>query len=358
MGIIIIVFILVIIVIALIVAKEDDLKEENLTHDSQIDPVNIESFESTPKYYPIVLKSKHPHNFELTTINHRTDKGIMEDYFFDYASPIFKGNFSNLIQIKIGGSMFTPDFYFLDQFGNHLIVEIDEPYTMDENQNLIPIHTIGMNQIKNNLLLGNGLNLIRFSEEQVVKYPEKCVEIIQNFIAGKDSIALMPEIDCWGINQAKQMINSKYRDTYLPFPLLISGRTNNEITFRSLKISRLHFFNVKGEPYVKFNVVDSCYEKQKNEDCSSELWIKETLFDELLITANFDSTLRQFNIDKQRFLLLNIITYCRIEGLFTKNNHYFNVHRNNKIHIVISPERLVNLTSFLQNNEDIINENF
>jgi very-short-patch-repair endonuclease len=359
MEIIIIISILVFLVVAKFALKDDEVKvNEKLSPYAQIEDVTIKTFKSNPKYYPVIIRSNHQPNFELSTINHRIDKGIMEDYFFDYASPILKDNLSNRIQIKIGESIFTPDFYIFDQPGNHLIVEIDEPYTIDKNQNLIPIHTIEMNQNRNNLFLVNGLNLIRFAEEQIVKYPEKCVEQINNFIGGNSSNLVVPQINCWGLIQAQQLIKSKHRDTYLPFKLLNIGRTINNSSFRSLGIRGLSLFKVKGESYVKLIIHDSCNENQKNEYHSSELWIKETHFDELLLTTHLFSLLKQFNISKQEFLLFNVITYCRIEGIFTKNNNYFNVNKYDKVKLTISPYKLTELTTLLQTHMDQVNEYF
>lgn len=122
-------------------------------------------------------------------------------------------------------SPYTPDFVYIEPKLNlHIDIEVDEPYTYDTRQ---PLHYIDCpkDQIRNQCFLAWGWAVIRFSEAQVVKFPESCCKTIASVIAkitGDSSIMVsfrqvstLKPADHWTLAEAEQMAAANYRATYL-----------------------------------------------------------------------------------------------------------------------------------------------
>ncbi|MCD8487847.1 MAG: DUF559 domain-containing protein [Desertifilum sp.] len=117
---------------------------------------------------------------------------------------------------------YTPDFIYIDPDSNlHIDIEIDEPYIYNSKK---PYHYKDdeSESIRNQFFNDCGWIVIRFCEEQVVRYPEDCCKFIAQVIAnvlGKPierSNSTLPKIPRWTFKEAKQMAKTNYRDTYLP----------------------------------------------------------------------------------------------------------------------------------------------
>ncbi|MGK7945862.1 MAG: hypothetical protein AB4058_15475 [Microcystaceae cyanobacterium] len=119
----------------------------------------------------------------------------------------------------------TPDFVYLDQEINlYIAIEIDEPYS---HQTREPTHYLGLEleQIQHDLLLEELWVIIRFSEEQVVKNPQSCCQVIAQVIeqtTGDDTtfLSLQNESELlptqrWNYEEALAMEQKDYRKTYL-----------------------------------------------------------------------------------------------------------------------------------------------
>ena len=127
---------------------------------------------TTPQKYPIILKSNNKNTVEFEILGIRNDKGVLEDFFFDFLKRSFLNKVYNSISIKIGQREITPDIALIDYERNIFIdIEIDEPYT-SENGSLKPIHLISSDDNRNQLLLNNGWNVIRFAEKQIALHPD------------------------------------------------------------------------------------------------------------------------------------------------------------------------------------------
>lgn len=187
---------------------------------------------TTPQEYPIRLKlnNKYPIEFEILAL--RNDKGVLENFFFDYLKRRFPNKVFNSISIKVGQKEITPDIAFIDNERNIFIdIEIDEPYTIN-NGSLKPIHIISTDDNRNQLLLNNGWNVIRFAEKQIALHPDDCVDLINNFING-DLICELNKIPCWTLENALTMISEKERDKYLPLEFQNNGKIYSDFTYRN-----------------------------------------------------------------------------------------------------------------------------
>jgi|WetSurMetagenome_2_1015567.scaffolds.fasta_scaffold04149_4 hypothetical protein len=106
-------------------------------------------------------------------------------------------------------------------------IEIDEPYVDSTGE---PIHFLGYNDIIEKILLEKYWCIIRFTEKQVVHYPDICCFKVIQFIYEmtrnefylsliKDKFPL-PEEPQWSKEEAYQMAYKRTRNNYLPQELL------------------------------------------------------------------------------------------------------------------------------------------
>lgn len=119
---------------------------------------------------------------------------------------------------------YTPDFTYIDpELNLYIDIEIDEPYAYKSKK---PIHYLNYrkDENRNNFLLKKGWIIIRFSEEQIVRYPERCCKTVAETIAnllGDRSILNqfenVPQLDKmkqWTYSEAEKMATTDYRKTY------------------------------------------------------------------------------------------------------------------------------------------------
>ncbi len=82
---------------------------------------------------------------------------------------------------------YTPDFAYVDPENNwfSIDIEIDEPYTPRQYPNNYPLiltHCIGQDDNRNSFFQRYDWYVIRFSERQVLRYPESCCKVIAQLI--------------------------------------------------------------------------------------------------------------------------------------------------------------------------------
>lgn len=112
---------------------------------------------------------------------------------------------------------YYPDFVVKGKHNNIIIdVEIDEPYNIQGD----PIHYD--DNIRNSLFLFWGWGVIRFSEEQIVRWPDYCYKVIKDYyhaILDKkcyDNFDFTQhELPRWDKEMAEKYFQNKYRNTYL-----------------------------------------------------------------------------------------------------------------------------------------------
>ncbi|MEA5511779.1 hypothetical protein VB715_18565 [Crocosphaera sp. UHCC 0190] len=179
----------------------------------------------------------NPNELQSILTNLRTYQGINSQAKRGHSEARFEGYLKQYFgnKIKIGvwlqntdydkGFHYTPDFAYIDEETNlHIDIEIDEPYGYKRRQ---PLHYLNLEKeiIRDYFFLDCLWIVIRFSEEQVVKYPQSsCKEIakIINEVTGNDSILSrflevenIEPIERWTYEEALEMASQDYRKGYL-----------------------------------------------------------------------------------------------------------------------------------------------
>ncbi len=169
-----------------------------------------------------VLRRTVPHDGTSS----RAKRGWSEAEFGNHLKRYFPGKIHTGLTLIIPGfdHPYTPDFAYIDQKLNfHIDIEVDEPYVYDKHQ---PIHYSGnsKDEKRNTSFLGKGWIVIRFSEEQVVRWPQSCCKTVTKEISQVTGDSLMlnqfanvPDLQTirqWTEAEAIQMAAAGYRDRY------------------------------------------------------------------------------------------------------------------------------------------------
>ena len=110
------------------------------------------------------------------------------------------------VQLGEGEFAYVPDCCYVDEHrGIYIDIEIDEPYVAET---LEPIHYKGKDNARNAFFTKHGWLVIRFSEEQIIKYPQGCcnqIEALCRFVLCQSSKLeiLVPLTEHW--TKAKAM---------------------------------------------------------------------------------------------------------------------------------------------------------
>lgn len=156
-------------------------------------------------------------------------QGVSEKQFFVYLCRYFSGFYDFCMggEFPIPGTSlrYTADFILVHQpTGLAIDIEIDEPY---DGRTGKPHHCVdrGKDSQRNQFFLERNWVVIRFSELQVVKYPDACCQAIARVvsqIAGdyKGLAMLQNVVDLffqkqWTTKEAIYMAKTKFRNSYL-----------------------------------------------------------------------------------------------------------------------------------------------
>ena len=171
------------------------------------------------------LNQTIPHDAEYTEAR----KGKSEPKFEQYLNRYFPGQIYRHFALIIPNFKYpyTADFTYIDGKINLFIdIEIDEPYTYNKSNKRKPIHYVGDSRdIRRNIFFNNrGWIVIRFSEEQVVRYPHSCCKFIAQQIAEitrnsaiTSQFTQTPDLQPqqqWTKKEAEKMASRKERDYY------------------------------------------------------------------------------------------------------------------------------------------------
>jgi hypothetical protein len=120
---------------------------------------------------------------------------------------------------------YTPDFAYIDAFLNlYIDIEIDEPYDFKTNK---PTHFVSSatQRARNKHFQQRGWLVIRFSEEQVVRWPDSCCKTVAETIAEVtnaplilkqfDGVVDLKPMPQWTEHEASEMAKNSYREQYL-----------------------------------------------------------------------------------------------------------------------------------------------
>ena len=135
------------------------------------------------------------------------------DFFFDASVEV-----SSFKSLRV--SFFYPDLLVLTPRGLMIDVEIDEPYSADSKKPIHAIHSLDNNDFRRNQYFTKyNCSVIRFTERQIIRYPEICLRIILQFddYASIPSDMILPydfKEKSWTDKDAELMAKNNYRDTY------------------------------------------------------------------------------------------------------------------------------------------------
>jgi hypothetical protein len=153
--------------------------------------------------------------------------GASEKAFGQVLEKFFPGRVKAQLRLPIPNwdGAYSTDFTIsFPEIGIWIDVEIDEPYDYKTGK---PTHCSDdeRDRNRNSFFLLNNWIVVRFSEEQVVRYPESCckeialvirrvtgIEKYVHDLADATSLAISP---MWTSRQAKKMAKAKVRDKYL-----------------------------------------------------------------------------------------------------------------------------------------------
>jgi hypothetical protein len=294
---------------------------------------------TTPSEYPVTIKSI----IKLRPIYKdgidRSDKGVMEDYFFDYAiGNGLDGMLKNDVTIKLSDYPITPDFIYVDEENEKFfVIEIDEPYSISDCGEFILTHCNGCDDERNQALLNLGWGIIRFAEEQIAKHPVECVKFIADFINCNCTIELNT-ISSWTNAEAQKMIEQKYRDSYLPESFRGTSRSDSGLSYRSFEISNMPKVRTlvsSGHSVIYLKNPTSANAKE------IEYWYEGYIYDEIITKINGAEDFTT-NIEPNWIILTFkwVEDLYRFEGLGRLNlkdrKVYFNLMEKKKFKIIPS----------------------
>ena len=156
-------------------------------------------------------------------------QGVSEKQFFVYLCRYFSGFYDFCMggEFPIPGTSlrYTADFILVHQpTGLAIDIEIDEPY---DGRTGKPHHCVdrGKDSQRNQFFLERNWVVIRFSELQVVKYPDACCKVIARVIFQitgdyRGLVQLENVVDLlshkqWKVKEAVYMAQTKFRSSYL-----------------------------------------------------------------------------------------------------------------------------------------------
>lgn len=168
--------------------------------------------------------------------NFTNKRGRSELFFLTKLHETFKNSIT--IDVVIDDkSLYHPDFVIIDNETNfHVDIEIDEPYAVE---NGTPIHhDRSDDETRNSYFEELNWGVIRFTEKQIIKYPNECCELIAQVLYKiknkKNIITHDVEIEKeWSYEEALIMKENDYRNSYLPKNMKIQVRYKNQSKYNN-----------------------------------------------------------------------------------------------------------------------------
>lgn len=219
--------------------------EENQTHKEKVKlhKAQLKNFENElVEYNELVKKIRNPEDTKIfrtkrikeeifnTTLpwgeSSNINKGFSEDYFYRFLCNRFPNNIYRDIILEDFGSdrSYQPDFIFQDQDTLlHIDIEIDEPYIKKSKE---PIHFLKNNnhidKDRDDFFTSHSWIVIRFAEEQVIKFPERCcdyiAEVIFDFTQKNEWLPSenfsLQKVKAWSYAEALSLFDRSYREEY------------------------------------------------------------------------------------------------------------------------------------------------
>jgi len=155
----------------------------------------------------------------------RAQQGVSEEQFFRELKRFFPFVQQGVsFQIQGFQHPYSADFILQHPSGLSIDVEIDEPYVGNTKK---PHHGIdqGKDDLRNQFFVAHNWIVVRFSEEQVVRYPRQCckaiAQILDRVVGDKEALSFfkntteLPKMAMWTVKEARQMAKQNYRQNYL-----------------------------------------------------------------------------------------------------------------------------------------------
>lgn len=155
----------------------------------------------------------------------KAQQGVSEAQFFRELRRFFHEVEQGVtFQIEGFNHPYSADFILRHPTGLSIDIEIDEPYVGKTGK---PHHGIdqGKDDVRNKFFVEHNWIVVRFSEEQVVRYPRRCCKVIahvlsevcddQGAFSELKNTPELPKMARWTIKEAKRMAKQNYRKTYL-----------------------------------------------------------------------------------------------------------------------------------------------
>ncbi len=249
--------------------KEKDYFEESKKYSSEMSTYRDQESEANrirkivndpvlKKEYLLNLRVEFFDNVECPNYIIDSKKGPTENYFLTYLDKYFPREIHRGQGVSINNSferIYLPDFYYSHATQNYYVdIEIDEPYSFETGE---PIHYYMTNDQtsdykRDSFFLSCHWVVLRFSEEQVVKFPDECCKYIAQVISycfGEkkylrlfQNIPDIPYMPVWDYGQAEAKINNCYREKLLEtIGIRIKNVEKNKSAKRKLDINELPF---------------------------------------------------------------------------------------------------------------------
>ncbi len=191
------------------------------------DPQSIAQYQ-----YQLVLAAlKTTEGYDIEIGYDIQDSGVRREGAEEFLEPYLNKYFAGRILTKAALShsgcqdLYVPKFAYVDPLsGLHINIEIDEPYSFQTQQ---PVHYLGdaKDGDRNDFFLEKGWLVIRFTEEQVIRYPQSCCKAIGREIHKITAqtglmerfgrVADLEATPQWTWAEAEDIARKNYRFTYL-----------------------------------------------------------------------------------------------------------------------------------------------
>ena len=175
--------------------------------------------------YPIILHTnKKAVNGTEKFSPFKTGKS---ESFFEYKlDKYFREILFTEEKVKDNTNWFQPDYLIKILHGDiYIDIEVDEPYAFGAQ--FKPIHQAGDDDERNEYFLDKGWDVIRFTEQQIAKFPNACCKVISEhlyhrtqdhiWIENFSSVPDLEEEPVFELEQTRKKFQFRHRDSYQPF---------------------------------------------------------------------------------------------------------------------------------------------
>jgi very-short-patch-repair endonuclease len=164
---------------------------------------------------------------QLPKASSTAQRGASEAFFFEYLQDVFGAvgevSFGHQLEIEGYEHNYSTDFT-LSFRGLYLDIEIDECYT-GKGKKFVPTHCVDdeKDRRREQFFLERGWIVIRFAEEQVVRYPQSCCQVIARVLAHLtgdaelliEEVSELPAVRQWMKSEARRRYRTHLRKRLL-----------------------------------------------------------------------------------------------------------------------------------------------